>query len=119
MGKLEEAMLTKNQGGMGFKDLERFNDALLGKQVWRLLTNPNSLFYKVFKARYFPHCLVMDDEVQFGGSYAWQSIFEARTVIALGFTWRTGNGTNVLIKGDKWLPDPHSRTSQVTHGFVL
>lgn len=101
-------MLTKNQGGMGFKDLERFNDALPSKQVWRLLTNPNSLFSEVFKARYFPHCLVMDDEVQSGGSYAWQSIFEARKVITLGSTWRIGNGTNVSVRGDKWLLDPQS-----------
>ena len=30
-------------------------------------------------------------------------------MIALGSTWRIGNGTNVLIIRDKWLPDPHSR----------
>ena len=39
----------KNADGLGFKDLEAFNKALLGKQVWRLLTKPNLLVSKVLK----------------------------------------------------------------------
>ena len=45
--------LDRKSGGLGFKDLEAFNTALLGKQVWRLLTEPNLLVSKVLKARYY------------------------------------------------------------------
>ena len=41
----------KCQGGLGFKDIENFNLAILGKQVWRLLHNKDSLFYKHYKTR--------------------------------------------------------------------
>ncbi|XP_019173822.1 PREDICTED: uncharacterized protein LOC109169394 [Ipomoea nil] len=41
----------KKFGGMRFKRLREFNLALLGKQGWRLLTNPCSLMARVFKAR--------------------------------------------------------------------
>ena len=32
-------------GVLGFKDLVKFNEAILAKQVWRLLTDQSSLFY--------------------------------------------------------------------------
>ena len=35
---------------MGFKDLVKFSEAMLAKQVKYLLTDHNSLFYRVFQA---------------------------------------------------------------------
>ena len=65
---------------------------LLGKRVWRLLHNTDSLFYKVFKAKYFPNGSIMDEDVKGGGSYAWQSILKVREVINLGSIWQIGDG---------------------------
>jgi hypothetical protein len=41
---------------LGFRDISAFNEALLAKQGWRLMTNPDSLISKVLKAKYFPKC---------------------------------------------------------------
>lgn len=80
----------KCQGGLGFKEIENFNLAMLGKQVWRLLHNKDSLFYKVFKSKYFPNCSILDEGVKVMGSYAWQSILKACRVVRLGSRWRIG-----------------------------
>lgn len=51
---------TKELGGMGFKEIEKFNDALLAKQVWRMINNPNSLCHPVSKIRFFPNSSILE-----------------------------------------------------------
>ena len=45
---------------MGFKEIEKFNDTLLAKQVWRMINNSESLCHRVFKAQFFPDCSILD-----------------------------------------------------------
>ena len=63
---------SKNEGGMGFRDLALHNDSLLARQAWRLLKDQDSLFYKIFKHRFFPNCSIMEAAESSRGSYAWK-----------------------------------------------
>lgn len=106
--KWEDLCKPKIQGGMGFKDLSRFNDTLLAKQTWRLLHDKTSLFYRVFKAKFFPNCTIMEAANPNSASYAWRSILRGREVIKQGAIWRIGDGKTVEIWGDRWLLVKHS-----------
>lgn len=44
----------KEEGGLGFRNVQYFNLALLAKQLWWLIIYPNLLMSKVMKAKYFP-----------------------------------------------------------------
>ena len=38
------------------------------------------------------------------GSYAWQSILKARSVVEKGMLWRIGNGNKARFFHDNWIP---------------
>ena len=82
--KWEDMCQHKDQGGMGFKDLTMFNEAMLAKLAWRLLHDDNSLFYKVFKARFFPRGTILEAKDSSLAFYAWKSILKGREVILKG-----------------------------------
>lgn len=44
---------SKDLGGLGFRNFKEFNMALLAKQLWHLLSQPNLLMSKVLKSKYF------------------------------------------------------------------
>lgn len=47
----DKLTISKEEGGMGFRDLRDFNLAILAKQGWILVQCKDSLLYKCFKAR--------------------------------------------------------------------
>ena len=96
----EELCKPKSEGGMGFKDLALFNDALLANHAWRLLQNKNSLLYRVFKPKFFPNCLFMEVSESQVSSYAWRSILKGREVLKEGMRCRVGDGSSISIWTD-------------------
>ena len=98
---------SKANGGIRFRKLGSFNEALLAKQVWCLLHNPSSLFYKVFKSKYFPRCSILEAQLSSTSSYAWKSIMSARDLIKKGSIWRVSTDSDIRIWGDRWLLTPH------------
>ena len=59
----------KHKGGMGFRNLQAFNLAMLSKQAWHILTNPNSLIARIYKAKYFPYSDIMGAKLGCNASY--------------------------------------------------
>jgi hypothetical protein len=74
----------KSLGGMGFRDFELFNQAMLARQCWRLMTDPSSMCARVLKGRYFPDCDFLDAPRPRSSSYMWRSILFGRDLLKAG-----------------------------------
>lgn len=68
----EKMSVSKFRGGMGFRDLQLFNDAMLAKQAWRLLIKPDSLCAEVLKGRYYPDGDVLQAGCPASSSATWK-----------------------------------------------
>lgn len=78
---------------------------MLAKQVLRLLNNPSSLTAHVLQAKYFPWVSILEAPLGYRPSHAWRSIREGISLLSLGLEWRVGNGQNINIWHDRWLPE--------------
>lgn len=95
----------KSIGGLGFRHFRDFNIAMLGKQGWRFISNPESLVTKVYKARYWADSDFLNSSLGSNPSFVWRSIFEAKSLVAEGCRWRLGSGESINITGQPWLQE--------------
>lgn len=113
---------SKKEGGLGFRDLEKFNDALLAKQAWRLIQFPNSLFARTMKARYYKDCSILDAQERSYQPYGWSSLLTGLKLLKKGTRFNVGNGETIRMGIDNTVashpPRPLS-TSIITKELPL
>uniref|UniRef100_A0A803NHM6 Reverse transcriptase zinc-binding domain-containing protein n=1 Tax=Cannabis sativa TaxID=3483 RepID=A0A803NHM6_CANSA len=107
--------LPKDNGGMGFRNLQDINLALLGKQGWRFLSKLDALATRIFKARYFPNGSYLSASLGSNSSYVWRSVWEAQSLVRTGVRWCIGDGSSINILNESWLPDPEFPFVSSTH----
>jgi hypothetical protein len=99
--------LAKQKGGLGYRDLEHFNRALLAKQGWRIMQNTRSLVAQVLKKKYFSKDYFLMSQLGSNLSYVWRSIWGAKDLVQAGMLWRVVEKNLIKIWGDKWIDSTH------------
>lgn len=92
--------VSKREEGLGIRDMEMFNLALLAKKGWRIIKNPSSLMARVMKAKYFRHADFSQAPTYKNSSYAWCSILQARGLPQEGIKWVVGDGSKIRVRED-------------------
>jgi hypothetical protein len=108
-----ETVLPKEGGGMGFRDFQSFNLAMLAKQISRPINDLDSLCTQVLRAKYYPEGDIMKAGPKVGCSFTWRSLLAGLTI------WRVGNGEKIDIWKDLWLPSGANGKITTLRGGVL
>lgn len=69
---------------------------MLGKQLWRLATNPNSLVTRMYKAKYYDSD-IFHAQLSHNLSFIWRSLLEAKQLLKDGIRWRVGDRSSISI----------------------
>lgn len=104
---------SKASGGMGFRDIRLFNQAMLAKQSWRILKSPESLLYKILRGRYFRNGDYFKAPIGTNSSPIWKSLLWGRDLFKEGYRWKVGNGAYIYIDQDPWVIRQGSRTPMI------
>lgn len=81
---------SKIDGGLGFRDIQCFNDAMLAKLSWRILNEPNCLIAKILKGKYCHSTDFMTCTIPSSASHVWRGIIVGRDLLAKNTCWVVG-----------------------------
>lgn len=109
----------KEEGGLGFHDLGRFNQALLGKQAWRVFSRPDSLMARVLKSRYFKNGSFLEASIGSRPSFIWRSILHGREALKSGMLRTIGSGEQTNVWTSNWLLDDESRPPMYRQNSIV
>ncbi|KAM2216117.1 hypothetical protein TB1_022215 [Malus domestica] len=71
---------------------------------WRFLYEPESLWVKVLKDRYFPQDSFFTAKLGERGLWVWSSLLEGRDLIIRGSKWQVLSGNSINLWKDNWVP---------------
>lgn len=93
----------KASGGLGPRDIQLFNQALLGKVAWRILTSPSCLLARVLTGKYCHKKSFLDAQLPAVCSHGWRSILHGRDLLKENLGKAIGNDQNTKVWKDTWI----------------
>ena len=115
----EKMCRRKEEGGLGYRDLHLFNLAMLARQGWRILQNPNSLCAQLLRAKYGTNGPLMQASEGPGISYTWRSIVRGFQALQKGVIWWIGDGMQIKIWEDPWISNGITRRPITPRGHTV
>lgn len=99
----EKLQQAREHGGIGICSARQPNSAFLTKLGWRVLTEPNSLWSRVLRAKYCKgRCDIDMFEPKSNTSNVWRGITDNAKLLCNDSRVAVGNGTKTLFWDHRW-----------------
>lgn len=98
----------KVNGGLGIRELEDINIAQIAKLIWKFLEHPDCMWVQIMTTKYCRNVSLWEANVNGRSSSTWKAILECRKYMENKCLWAIGNGENIQIFKDPWVPDSNT-----------
>lgn len=99
----------KDEGGLGIRSTFDLNRALLAKQFWRILTEPNSLYSQILTSKYKNKFNDDTFKCPSDATPTWKGIHRAYLLLKPQLCWQIGDGSGISISSKMWFQPIHRK----------
>ena len=96
-------MLPKHLGGLGFRDVRLFNQALIAKIAWRLITKPECLLSCILLEKYCHNASFLKVAPAASSSHGWKGILWGKELLLDHLGKAIGDGDSTRVWTDSWI----------------
>uniref|UniRef100_A0A2N9HFT5 Reverse transcriptase domain-containing protein n=1 Tax=Fagus sylvatica TaxID=28930 RepID=A0A2N9HFT5_FAGSY len=93
-----------SSGGLGFRSFESFNEAMISKLAWWVLSGRDSFCVKILRAKYRVDSKWLFSSSPKLASFSWRGIEGVKSFLARGACKLVGFGDSILVWNDPWIP---------------
>ncbi|KQJ87082.2 hypothetical protein BRADI_4g09250v3 [Brachypodium distachyon] len=98
-----EICKSKKEGGLGIRNLEAVNKAILVNSAWKIVITNYSTTARILKSKYFPYTSFWKAPTNIPKSAFWSSILKVRESLINAVTLQISKG-NTCIWSSPWCP---------------
>ena len=99
----DKLTLPKGMGGLGFRDIQAFNQALLGKIAWRLIKKPECLLSRIMTGKYCNSASFLTVKAASSLSHGWKGVLKGRDLLIQHLGKAIGDGESTSVWKDAWI----------------
>ncbi|KAK4384299.1 hypothetical protein Sango_3074900 [Sesamum angolense] len=101
----EQVCKPTSHGGLGIRNIQTMNNALMGKHLWQILTKKHDSLWVSWISRYRLRHGTLWAANDKEGSWIWKKLLKLRRQLIKGIQFRVGDGTEFKLWLDPWHPD--------------
>lgn len=98
----KEVCMQKSEGGLGLKSLHIWNEALMAKHLWNVISNKDSLWVKWVNGQWLKGDSIWVSKPNQDNSWSWRQILSLRDKVRNFVIHKIGNGKKCFFWFDKW-----------------
>ncbi|GJT41700.1 hypothetical protein Tco_0941565 [Tanacetum coccineum] len=99
----KDICLPKSEGGLGLRNLEVFNFALMTTHIWNIISSKESLWVRWIHTYKLRGRTIWDVPVKDEMSWGWRKLLQLRDIMRPFFSVTLGNGNSTSLRPQSWL----------------